>query len=199
MMMNRNADGFMTLLRSPKPVLCKIRGFCLGGGTDLALCCDLIVVSDDAQIGYPPARVWGSPTTALWAYHVGVQRAKRLLFTGDSLTGREALAYGLAIESVPAAELDAHFDALVNRVTELPQNQLIMMKLLVNETLFAQGLHAAQTLGTLLDGMARHTPEGQAFRQQAAASGFKKAVRRRDEPFEKKASRSKTSRRRGTD
>jgi enoyl-CoA hydratase len=197
MMMSRNVEGFTALLRSPKPVLCKIQGFCVGGGTDLALCCDLIVVADDARVGYPPARAWGSPTTALWAYHLGVQRAKRLLFTGDCLTGREALAWGLAAESAPPARLDARFDALVERVTRMPQNQLIMMKLLVNETLFAQGLHAAQTLGTLLDGMARHTPEGHAFRRRAVESGFKRAVRERDKPFEDEGTRGRLSKRRG--
>jgi enoyl-CoA hydratase len=182
-MMSRNVRGFMSLFESDKPVLCKVHGFCVAGGTDMALCSDLLVIESEAKIGYPPARVWGSPTTALWAHRVGAQRAKRLLFTGDSLSGREAAEWGLAIEAPPAEELDARFEALLERVTRLPVNQLVMMKLLVNQTLHAQGVQTTQVLGTLLDGIARHTPEGYDFQQRAAEAGFKQAVRERDEPF----------------
>jgi enoyl-CoA hydratase len=149
----------------------------------MALCSDLLVIAADATIGYPPARVWGSPTTAMWASRVGAQRAKRLLFTGDSLSGAEALEWGLAIEAPPASELDECAEALVARIARMPVNQLRMMKLLINESLHAQGLHAVQTLGTLLDGVARHTPEGYAFQTLAAREGFKAAVRTRDAPF----------------
>jgi enoyl-CoA hydratase len=182
-MMSRNVRGFMSLFESDKPVLCKVHGYCVAGGTDMALCSDLLVIESEAKIGYPPARVWGSPTTALWAHRVGAQRAKRLLFTGDSLSGREAADWGLAIEAPPAEELDARFEALLERVARLPVNQLVMMKLLVNQTLNVQGVHATQTLGTLLDGIARHTPEGYDFQRRAAEAGFKQAVRERDEPF----------------
>jgi enoyl-CoA hydratase len=173
----------MSLFESDKPVLCKVHGYCVAGGTDMALCSDLLVIESEAKIGYPPARVWGSPTTALWAHRVGAQRAKRLLLTGDSLSGREAAEWGLAIEAPPAGELDARFEALLERVARLPVNQLVMMKLLVNQTLQAQGVHATQVLGTLLDGIARHTPEGYDFQRRAAEAGFKEAVRERDEPF----------------
>lgn len=98
-MMGRNAAGFMSLFRADKPVVCKVHGFCVAGGTDMALCSDLLMIARDAKIGYPPARVWGSPTTALWAHRVGAQRAKRLLFTGDCLSGAEAQEWGLAIEA----------------------------------------------------------------------------------------------------
>jgi enoyl-CoA hydratase len=182
-MMTRNVRGFMSLLHSEKPVLCKIQGFCVAGGTDLALCADLLVVADDAKIGYPPARVWGAPTSALWAARLGVGRAKRLLLTGDCINGRQALDWGLAADSAPAEELDARFEALVQRVARLPINQLVMHKLLINQSLFAQGLHSAQVLGTFFDGIARHTPEGFAFQRLAAESGWREAVRRRDEPF----------------
>src|SRR5436190_3744803 len=130
--MGRNVRGFMSLFHSDKPVVCKVDGFCVAGGTDVALCSDLLVIADDARIGYPPARVWGVPTTALWAHRIGPERAKRLLFTGDLLTGREAHEWGLAIDAPPAAELDARFEALVQRVALTPVNQLVMMKLLVN-------------------------------------------------------------------
>jgi enoyl-CoA hydratase len=181
--MSRNVRAFMSLFHCSKPVICKVHGFCVAGGTDMALCSDLLVIAQDAKIGYPPARVWGSPTTSLWAYRLGPQRAKRLLFTGDSLTGAQALEWGLAIEAPPAAELDARARELAERIARMPVNQLQMMKLLVNQSLYAQGLHATQLLGTVFDGIARHTAEGYAFQQLAAAQGFKEAVRQRDEPY----------------
>lgn len=179
----RNVRGFMSLFHSEKPVICKVHGYCVAGGTDMALCSDLLVVSEEAKIGYPPARVWGSPTTALWAARVGPMRAKRLLLTGDSLSGAEAAEWGLATEAAPAAELDERFEALVGRVARLPINQLVMMKMLVNQSLYAQGLHQTQLLGTFFDGIARHTEEGHEFVRRAAEGGFKQAVRERDEPF----------------
>jgi len=182
-MMSRNVKGFMSLFHCGKPVLCKVHGFCVAGGTDMALCSDLLVIAEDAKIGYPPARVWGSPTTALWAHRVGAQRAKRLLFTGDSLSGREALEWGLAIEAPPAERLEERTEILLARIARVPVNQLMMMKLLVNQTLYAQGLYATQVLGTVLDGITRHTAEGYAFQQRAAEAGFREAVRERDEPF----------------
>ena len=182
-MMSRNVRGFMSLFHSDKPVVCKVHGFCVAGGTDMALCSDLLVIADDARIGYPPARVWGVPTTMLWAHRVGPEKAKRLLFTGDLLTGAEAKEWGLAIEAPPAAELDARFEALVERIALTPVNQLVMMKLLVNQALYAQGLHATQALGTFFDGIGRHTKEGYDFQAKAAAEGFKAAVRERDEPY----------------
>jgi enoyl-CoA hydratase len=182
-MMSRNAKAFMSLFHCGTPVVCKVHGFCVAGGTDLALCSDLLVIAQDAKIGYPPARVWGSPTTSMWAHRLGPQRAKRLLFTGDCLSGAEALEWGLAIEAPPADELDARADALAARIARMPLNQLQMMKLLVNQQTMAQGLHATQVLGTVFDGITRHTAEGFAFQQRAAAAGFKEAVRERDEPF----------------
>jgi len=183
-MMSRNVRAFMALFHCTKPVVCKVHGFCVAGGTDLALCSDLLVIEDSAKIGYPPARVWGSPTTSMWAHRIGPQRAKRLLFTGDCLSGAEALEWGLAIEAPPAAELDARTEALVRRIARMPVNQLQMMKLLVNQQTMSQGLPATQVLGTVFDGITRHTPEGYAFQRRAAQAGFKEAVRERDEPFQ---------------
>jgi enoyl-CoA hydratase/carnithine racemase len=182
-MMSRNVAAFMSLYHCSKPVVCKVHGFCVAGGTDMALCADLLVIARDAKIGYPPARVWGSPTTSLWAYRLGPQRAKRLLFTGDCLSGVEALDWGLAIEAPTSDQLDERVEALVGRIAQLPINQLQMMKLLVNQSLYQQGLQATQVIGTLLDGAARHTPEGYAFQGLAASQGFREAVRHRDEPF----------------
>jgi enoyl-CoA hydratase len=182
-MMSRNVRAFMSLFHCSKPVVCKVHGFCVAGGTDMALCSDLLVIAADAKIGYPPARVWGSPTTSMWAYRLGAQRAKRLLFTGDCLSGAEALEWGLAIEAPPPEQLDERTEVLLERIARLPVNQLQMMKLLVNQSLFAQGLHSTQLLGTVFDGIARHTEEGYAFQALAAREGFRSAVRERDEQF----------------
>ncbi len=182
-MMSRNVRGFMSLFWSDKPVICKVHGFCVAGGTDMALCSDLLVVEDRAKLGYPPARVWGVPTTALWAPRIGPARAKRLLLTGDSISGETAVEWGLAAQAAPAGELDDAFESLLARVARLPINQLVMHKLLVNQSVAGQGLAATQALGTFFDGIARHTPEAHEFVKRAAEAGFKQAVRERDEPF----------------
>ena len=182
-MMSRNVKGFMSLFHSDKPVVCKVHGFCVAGGTDMALCSDLLVIADDAKIGYPPARVWGSPTTSIWFHRIGLEKAKRLLFTGDCLSGKQAQEWGLAIESAPPDQLDERFEALLARIARMPVNQLMMMKLLLNQSVAQQGLHTTQILGTVFDGITRHTREGHAFQQTAMREGFKEAVRQRDEPF----------------
>ena len=179
----RGEDGSLTTCHSDKPVVCKVHGFCVAGGTDMALCSDLLVAEDQAKIGYPPARVWGVPTTALWAWRIGPARAKRLLLTGDSISGAEAVEWGLAAEAAPAAALQERFEALLERVARLPISQLVMHKLLINQALYAQGLQSTQVLGTFFDGIARHTPEGHEFARQAAERGWREAVRERDEPF----------------
>jgi enoyl-CoA hydratase len=180
--MSRYVSSYMSLWRSPKPVIAQVHGFCVGGGTDFALCSDLIVCAEDCRIGYPPARVWGSPTTAMWMYRIGLERSKRLLLTGDPVDGRTAVAWGLASEAVPAAELDEAGMRLAARVAQLPANQLHMMKLLVNQAFEQMGLHTTQLVGTLLDGSARHTPEGVEFTRRAIED-IGLVVRERDAPF----------------
>jgi enoyl-CoA hydratase len=182
-MMSRNVRGFMSLFRCDKPVVCKVHGFCVAGGTDLALCSDLLVIEDAAKIGYPPARVWGVPTTALWVHRLGLEKAKRLLFTGDCLSGREAVEWGLAIECAPKEQLDERFESLLARIARMPINQLVMMKLMLNQAAYSQGLAQSQLLGTMFDGIARHTAEGYDFARRAASAGFREAVKERDEPF----------------
>jgi enoyl-CoA hydratase len=180
--MSRFVDAYMALWRSPKPVIAQVHGFCVGGGTDFALCSDLVVCAEDCRIGYPPARVWGSPTTAMWMYRLGLERSKRLLLTGDAIDGRRAVEWGLASESVPDDELEEAGFALAARVARLPANQLHMMKLLVNQAFEQLGLSTTQLIGTLLDGAARHTPEGVAFTRRGMED-VREAVRERDAPF----------------
>jgi enoyl-CoA hydratase len=175
-------DAYMALWRSPKPVIAQIHGHCVAGGTDFALCSDLIVTSEDCRIGYPPARVWGSPTTAMWMYWLGLERSKRLLLTGDAIDGRRAVEWGLASEAVPEAELDDAAMALARRVALLPHNQSHMMKLLGNQAFEQMGLHTTQMVGLLLDGAARHTPEGVAFTRRGTED-VRGAVAARDAPF----------------
>jgi enoyl-CoA hydratase len=180
--MRRFVDTYMALWRSPKPVVAQVHGYCVAGGTDFALCSDLIVCAEDCRIGYPPARVWGSPTTAMWMYRLGLERCKRLLLTGDPIDGARAVQWGLASEAVPPAELEEAGLALARRVALLPHNQAAMMKLLVNQAFEQMGLHTTQLIGTLLDGAARHTPEGTAFTERGLAD-VRRAVAERDAPF----------------
>ena len=180
--MRRFVDAYMALWRSPKPVVAQVHGYCVAGGTDFALCSDLIVCAEDCRIGYPPARVWGSPTTAMWMYRLGLERSKRLLLTGDAIDGARAVQWGLASEAVPAAQLEQAGLALARRVALLPHNQAAMMKLLVNQAFEQMGLHTTQLIGTLLDGAARHTPEGTAFTRRGLAD-VRGAVADRDAPF----------------
>jgi enoyl-CoA hydratase len=182
-MMSRNVRGFMSLFFSEKPVVCKVHRFCVAGGTDMALCSDLLVIEDTATIGYPPSRVWGVPTTSLWVQRIGPEKAKRLLFTGDCITGKQANEWGLATEAPVAEKLDERFEYLLERIARVPVNQLTMMKLMINQTLMAQGLHQSQLISTIFDGIARHTKEGYEFQRRAAEAGFKEAVKERDEPF----------------
>ncbi len=178
--MRQNTENFMSLWRSYKPTIARVHGPAVAGGSDIALCCDLVVMADEAVIGYPPARVWGCPTTAMWVYRLGAEKAKRMLLTGDLVGGKEAVALGLVLESVPLEELDARVDALAQRLAGVPKNQLMMQKLMVNQAYENMGLNNTQMFATLFDGITRHSPEGVWFKQRAEAVGFKQAVAERD-------------------
>ena len=179
-MMSQNTEDFMSLWRATKPTIAKVHGAAVAGGSDIALCCDMVVMADDARIGYPPARVWGIPTPMMWVYRLGIENAKRMLFTGDLITGREAAEMGLIQQAVPAAELDAAVAALCDRIKGVPCNQLMMSKMVVNQAYEAMGLTNTQRFATFFDGVARHSPEGLWFRQRATEVGFKQAVAERD-------------------
>jgi enoyl-CoA hydratase len=151
----------------------------------------MIIASDDAQFGYPPSRVWGSPTTAMWVVRLGMERAKRFLFTGDSITAPEAAKMGMILESVQKEKLDETVQILVNRIALMPTNQLMMMKLLINQMYSNMGFETTTVVGTLLDGIARHTPEGIAWREVAVSKGVKEALKERDMPFKDYSQRDK--------
>ena len=178
--MFRNTQDFLSLWRSYKPTIAKVRGHAVAGGSDIALSCDFVVMADDARIGYPPARVWGCPTTAMWVYRLGAEKAKRMLLTGDLVTGTEAQAMGLVLESVPESDLNAHVAALAARMSGVPRNQLMMQKMMINQAFENMGMASTQVLATFFDGVTRHTPEGMWFKERAEEVGFQQAVAERD-------------------
>lgn len=180
-MMKSNTEEFMSLWRSYTPVICKINGPAVAGGSDIALCADLIIMDEDARIGYPPARVWGCPTTMMWVYRLGPAGAKRMLFTGDLVEGDEAADMGLVWQAVPGDELDDRVDELAHRIAGVPQNQLMMQKLAINQAYENMGRETTQMFATIFDGMTRHTPEGVAFKERCEEVGFQQAVAERDQ------------------
>lgn len=179
-MMKSNTEDFMSLWHSHTPVLAKVDGPAVAGGSDIALCADLILMEEDAPIGYPPARVWGCPTTMMWVYRLGPAGAKRMLFTGDLVDGTEAAEMGLVWEAIPAEKLDERVDELAARIAGVPTNQLMMQKRVINQAYENMGLETTQMFATLFDGITRHTPEGVAFKERCEEVGFKQAVAERD-------------------
>jgi len=173
-------EDFMSLWRCRKPTIAQVHGHAVAGGSDIALCCDLLVMAEDARIGYMPTRVWGCPTTAMWTYRVGPMRAKQLMFTGDTLDGRTAADWGLATQAVPLADLASATTALALRIAGVPHAHLAMHKLVVNQAMLTMGLEQTQMFATMFDGATRHNPEGLWFRRHAQVHGFKAAVEWRD-------------------
>ena len=192
-MMSRFVDTYMKLWYARKPTIAAVQGWCIGGGTDMVLCADLVVAAEGASFGYPPSRVWGTPTTAMWVYRVGLEQAKRYLLTGDEIPAATAAEIGLVLEAVPDAELETHATALAERMAQVPTTQLVMLKMLCNQTAENMGMASSRLAGTLFDGIARHTQEGLDFVDRAQAVGFREAVRERDDPFGDYGSRRRRS------
>lgn len=182
-MMSGFVEVYMKLWYSWKPTIAAVQGWCIAGGTDMVLCTDMIVAGQGATFGYPPARVWGVPTTPMWVYRLGLERAKRYLLTGDEIPAEEAARIGMILETVPDDELHAHAEALAARVAKLPLSQLVMLKKQCNQLIENMGVASTLTLGTLFDGIARHSPDGVNFVRSAEEVGFRQAVRERDDPF----------------
>jgi enoyl-CoA hydratase len=196
-MISRFVDAYLRLWYAAKPTIAAVQGWCIGGGTDLVLCADIVIAGEGASFGYPPSRVWGTPTTAMWVYRMGLERAKRYLLTGDEIPAPEAVRLGLILETVPDDRLQEHAIALARRMAQVPTNQLVMLKLLCNQTAENMGLASSRLLGSLFDGIARHTQEGLDFVARARAVGFRQAVRERDDPFGDYGSGPRSKRRRG--
>jgi enoyl-CoA hydratase len=178
--MKANTDDFLSLWRSYKPVICKVHGYAVAGGSDIALCADIVIMAEDAKIGYMPARVWGCPTTAMWVYRLGAEKAKRMLLTGDTVDGKTAERMGLVYQAVPSRILDRTVEALAKRMAGVPRNQLMMQKLMINQAYENMGLANTQMIATLFDGITRHSPEGVWFKKYAEKHGFHEAVKWRD-------------------
>ena len=178
--MKANTDDFFSIWRSYKPVICKVQGYAVAGGSDIALCADIVIMEDKAKIGYMPARVWGCPTTAMWVYRLGAEKAKRMLLTGDTVDGTTAEKMGLVYQAVPLKDLNRTVDALARRMAGVPKNQLMMQKLMINQAYDNMGLAGTQMMATLFDGITRHSPEGVWFKEYAQKRGFHAAVKWRD-------------------
>ena len=195
-MISRFVDTYMKLWYAAKPTIAAVQGWCVGGGTDMVLCADIIIAAEGASFGYPPSRVWGTPTTAMWVYRMGLERAKRYLLTGDEIPAPDAARIGLVLETVADDRLQEHALAFARRMAQVPTSQLVMLKLLCNQTAENMGLSSSRTLGALFDGIARHTQEGLDFVARARAVGFRQTVRERDDPFGDYGSGPRSKRRR---
>jgi len=174
---------FMSIWRCPKPVIAQVHGWCVGGGSDFALCADLVIASEDAQIGTPYSRIWGAYLSGMWIYRLGLARAKHHALTGRPLSGREAADVELINEAVPFAELEATVRSRAEELASLPPAQLAAMKLMVNQAYENMGLHHTQLLGPILDGVMRNIPEAHEFIARAEATGVARAARERDHLF----------------
>jgi enoyl-CoA hydratase len=195
-MISRFVDTYLKLWYAAKPTIAAVQGWCIGGGTDMVLCADIVIAGEGASFGYPPSRVWGTPTTAMWVYRLGFERAKRYLLTGDEIPAPEAARIGLILETVADDRLQEHAMAFARRMARVPTNQLVMLKALCNQTAENMGLASSRTLGSLFDGIARHTQEGLDFVARARDVGFRQAVRERDDPFQDYGSGPRSKRRR---
>ena len=176
-----DTQHFMSIWKSLKPVICKVHGFAIAGGSDIALCSDMIIMADNAEIGYMPSRIWGTPTTAMWVHRIGPEKAKKMLFTGDKINGKEAEKIGLVLESVSPENLDERVETLANRIKTVPINQLAMQKMVINQYMETSGITQMQRLSTIFDGISRHSPEGIQFQKRVEEKGWKEAVRERDQ------------------
>ena len=174
---------FMGQWRGSKPTIAKVHGYAVGGGSELALCADLVVASEDARIGTPYSRVWGCHLTGMWVYRLGLAKAKYYALTGEWVSGREAADAELINFAVPLEELDDRVQALAEKLTRILLTQLVAMKLVVNQAYDNMGLQGTQILGPILDGIMRNTPEGRKFVHVAAREGVAGAIERRDGPF----------------
>ncbi len=181
--MGNNVKRFMKIWECPKPVLGQIHGWAIGGATDLILCCDLLYMAEDAYIGYAPSRIFGTPTTMMWVYRLGLEHAKQFLLSGDAIDAATAYRIGLVSYVCPAEEIEARIEAHARRFEHIPANQLALNKLLINQAFENMGLRTSQLLGTLFDGVTRHTEEAYQWVEGFKTKGFREVIAERDAPF----------------
>jgi enoyl-CoA hydratase len=181
--MGNNVKRFMKIWECPKPVLGQIHGWAVGGATDMILCCDLLYMAEDAFIGYAPSRIFGTPTTMMWVYRLGLEHAKQFLLSGDAIDAETAHRIGLVSHICPADEIEEKILAHAKRLENIPANQLALNKLLINQTFENMGLRTTQLLGTLFDGVTRHTEEAYQWVESFGEKGFRQVISERDAPF----------------
>jgi enoyl-CoA hydratase len=189
--MGNNVRRFMSIWECPKPVLGEVKGWAIGGATDLVLCCDLLFMASDAHIGYAPSRIYGTPTTMMWVYRLGLEHAKQFLLTGRAIDAATAYRIGLVSQVVEAKDLARVIESEARRFTTIPANQLALNKLLINQAFENMGLRTSQMLGTFFDGMTRHTEEAYQWVESFQKKGFRQVIRERDEPWQDYGERSK--------
>jgi len=176
-------QAFMSTWRCPKPVIAQVHGWCVGGGSDTALCADLVIASEDARIGTPYSRMWGAYLSGMWIYRLGLSRAKYHALTGRPLSGREAADIELINEAVPFDRLETTVRERASELAALPPAQLAAMKLMVNQAYENMGLSSTQTLGPILDGIMRNIPEAKAWIDKGESEGVGAIIAERDAPF----------------
>jgi enoyl-CoA hydratase len=174
---------FMSLWRTPKPVIAQVHGWCVGGGSEMALCSDIVIAAEDAVIGTPYSRMWGCHHAGMWVHRLGLAKAKELALTGRALSGKEAAEINLINKAVPFSELQKETRALAAQLATIPMSQLAAMKLIVNQAYENMGLQSTQLLGSVMDSMLRNTPEALEFIRVAEEGGVSAAVAQRDGPF----------------
>ncbi len=174
---------FMSMWRAPKPVIAQVHGWCVGGGSDTALCADIVIASEDARIGTPYSRMWGCYLSGMWLYRLGLTKAKEYALTGKPLSGREAADVGLINRAVPFAQLEETVRQMARQLASIPLSQLAAMKLVVNQAYENMGLNSTQTLGPILDGLMRNTPDAIDFIRLSEKEGVRAATAKRDGPF----------------
>lgn len=182
--MGNNVRRFMKIWECPKPVIGQIEGWAIGGATDMILCADLLFMATDAHIGYAPSRIYGTPTTMMWVYRLGLEHAKQYLLTGRAIDAAEARRIGLVSRVVDPADIAAEVEAEARRFATIPANQLALNKLLINQAFENMGLRTSQMLGTFFDGVTRHTEEAYRWVESFDERGFREVVRERDDPWE---------------
>jgi enoyl-CoA hydratase len=181
--MGRNVERFMKIWHCPKPVIGQIHGWAVGGATDLVLCCDQLFMAEDAHIGYAPSRIYGTPTTMIWVYRLGLEHAKQFLLGGEAIDAATAHRIGLVSEVHPPAVLAERVEERARKFAHIPGNQLALNKLLINQAFENMGLRTTQLLGTFFDGVTRHTEEAYRWQESFSEKGFREVIRERDEPW----------------